>query len=95
MDAGAERVHQVVRELDPELVSLYLLRYTRIYDLTLEDPVPDDPEGQFFPTPDGFFVIDVLPGGELGTHLGDLAGGVHCSVDLRQDTMPFAAHARV
>lgn len=66
VDAGAERVRQVLGELDPELVSLYLLRYTRVYDLTLGDPIPDEPEGQFFPTPDSFFLIDVLPGGELG-----------------------------
>jgi hypothetical protein len=59
-------VRQVLGELDPELVSLYLLRYTRIYDLTLDDALPEDPEGQFFPTPDSFFVIDILPGGELG-----------------------------
>ena len=30
----------------------------RIYDLT-QDEAPDEPEGTFYPTPDGFFVLDV------------------------------------
>src|SRR5205085_2914522 len=32
---------------------------TRIYDTTQEEP-PDEPEGTFFPTPDRFFVLDVV-----------------------------------
>lgn len=46
------------RGLDTELVALMIRKGARIYDVTLEE-APDEPEGTFFPTPDGFFVLDV------------------------------------
>jgi len=44
--------------LDVELVALLLRKGARIYDLEIEAP-PDDPQGTFYSTPDGFFVLDV------------------------------------
>lgn len=45
--------------LDIELVALLIRKGARVYDLEIEPP-PDEPEGAFFPTPDGLFVLDVL-----------------------------------
>lgn len=47
-----------MRGLDTELVGLLIRRGAHIYDLTLEE-APDESQGIFFPTPDGFFVLDV------------------------------------
>jgi hypothetical protein len=44
--------------LDVELVALLIRKGARIYDLEIEAN-PDEPEGTFYPTPDGFFVLDV------------------------------------
>lgn len=44
--------------LDVELVALLIRKGARIYDLEIEAN-PDEPEGAFYPTPDGFFVLDV------------------------------------
>lgn len=68
VDAGPEKLAAAVDALDPELVALYLQRMVRVYDLTLEQP-PDEPEGHFYPTPDRFFLLDVLPGGEQGKRI--------------------------
>src|SRR5262245_903459 len=63
--ASPERIARWLRGLDAELVALILRRGARIHDLT-QGPPPDESEGTFFPTPDGFFLLDVvgLPGGE-------------------------------
>src|SRR4029079_13445563 len=45
--------------LDAELVAFILRRGARIYDLT-QGPAPEESEGTFFPTPDGFFLLDVV-----------------------------------
>jgi hypothetical protein len=57
--APIDRIGAWMEGLDSELVGLLLRRGARIYDLTLEGP-PDEPEGTFFPTPDGFFLLDVV-----------------------------------
>ena len=57
--APPERIGRWLAGLDAELVALLLRRGARIYDLTQEPP-PEEPEGTFFPTPDGFFLLDVL-----------------------------------
>lgn len=49
-----------VSKLDPELVTAYLSRLVRVYDLSEEDTVPEEAEGVFFETPDRFFVVDIL-----------------------------------
>ena len=66
--AGYEKLGEVAEALDPEMMALWLQRQARIYDLTIEEP-PDEPEGHFFPTPDRFYLLDVLVGGEDGKAL--------------------------
>jgi hypothetical protein len=48
-----------LKGLDVELVALLIRKGARIYDLEIEDP-PDEPQGAFYPTPDGFFVLDAV-----------------------------------
>src|SRR4051794_26690466 len=62
-DAGYEKLGAVVADLDPEMMALWLQRQAVIYDLTIET-VPDEPEGHFYPTPDRFYLLDILVGGE-------------------------------
>jgi hypothetical protein len=61
--APPERIARWLAGLDAELVALVLRRGARIHDLT-QGPAPEEPQGTFFPTPDGFFLLDVvgLPG---------------------------------
>ena len=54
----SETVTHVMAGIDVELVALLLRKGARIYDLEIEAP-PDDPQGTFYSTPDGFFVLDV------------------------------------
>jgi hypothetical protein len=68
VEAGPEKLGAVMAALDPEEVALYLARQARIYDLELDQP-PDEPEGHFYPTPDRFFLLDILPAGERGKAL--------------------------
>jgi hypothetical protein len=67
-DAGYEKLGQTLDGMDPEVVALWLQRRARVYDLTLEQP-PEEPEGHYYPTPDRFFLLDILPGGEEGKAL--------------------------
>jgi hypothetical protein len=53
-----ETIGAWVKGLDVELVALLLRKTGRIYDLTQEEP-PDEAVGTFYPTPDGFFLLDV------------------------------------
>jgi hypothetical protein len=62
--APYERIGEWFAGLDSELAGLILRRGAEIYDTTQEGP-PEEPEGTFFPTPDGFFVLDVR-GGAVG-----------------------------
>ena len=65
VDAGPWKLSQVFQGLDAELVALYLGARIQVYDLSLETP-PDESEGQYYPTPDRSFLLDVLPDGEDG-----------------------------
>jgi len=56
--APFERIGRWLPGLDTELLGLILRRGARIIDLTQEEP-PDEPEGTFYATPDGFFLLDV------------------------------------
>src|SRR2546423_3393589 len=67
-DAGYEKMGAIVEALDPEVMALWLQRQARIYDLTIEE-APEEPEGHFFPTPDRFYLLDILVGGEEGKAL--------------------------
>lgn len=66
--AGYEKLGATLEELDPEAVALWLQRQARVYDLTIEQP-PDEPEGHYYPTPDRFYLLDILPEGEEGKAL--------------------------
>jgi hypothetical protein len=57
--ASPDRIARWLAGLDAELVALILRRGARIHDIT-QEPAPEEPEGTFFPTPDGFFVLDVV-----------------------------------
>jgi Family of unknown function (DUF6178) len=59
--APFEKIGEWFAGLDTELAGLILRRGAEIYDNTQEGP-PEEPEGTFFPTPDGFFVLDVRAG---------------------------------
>jgi len=54
----SEVVTRFVAGLDVELVALLIRKGARIYDLEIEAP-PDESQGAFYSTPDGFFVLDV------------------------------------
>jgi hypothetical protein len=56
--APFERIGRWMKGIDSELLGLILRRGADIYDLTQGDP-PEEPQGTFYPTPDGFFVLDV------------------------------------
>lgn len=67
-DGGYEKMGAVLEALDPEVLALWLQRQARIYDLTIEE-APDEPEGHFYPTPDRFYLLDILVAGEEGKAL--------------------------
>jgi hypothetical protein len=69
VEAGYEKVGEVWEKLDPELTALTLQRFTRIYDLTLEEAPPDNPEGPLLQTPDTFFVVEILAEDDDTVHL--------------------------
>ncbi len=58
VEAPYERVGEWLAGLDTELVALIIRSAADIYDLSHGDP-PYEPQGSFFPTPDGLFVLDV------------------------------------
>lgn len=66
--AGYEKLGQAIEGLDPEVVALWLQRQAVVYDVTIEQP-PDEPQGHYYPTPDRFFLLDILEGGETGKAL--------------------------
>ncbi|HEX3901589.1 MAG TPA: DUF6178 family protein [Polyangia bacterium] len=56
--APFERIGRWMKGIDSELLGLILRRGADIYDLSQGD-APEEPQGTFYPTPDGFFVLDV------------------------------------
>jgi hypothetical protein len=60
MDAGFEKLGRVWRGLDPELCSLMLARWCRIWDHSLGEEPEDDVEGPLYATPDTFFTLKVM-----------------------------------
>jgi hypothetical protein len=68
VDAGPETLGAAIEALDPEAIALWLQRQARIYDVTIEQP-PEHPEGHYYPTPDRFYLLDILPAGEEGKAL--------------------------
>ena len=55
-----ENVRETIRALDVELVGYILLRHLRIHLADDEEAVPEEPEGALMPTPDGWFVLELL-----------------------------------
>jgi hypothetical protein len=68
VDAGPETLGAAIEAIDPEAIALWLQRQARVYDLTIEQP-PEEPEGHYYPTPDRFYMLDILPAGEEGKAL--------------------------
>ncbi len=60
LDAGFEKFGQVWGELDAELRALILQRQVKIYDVSLEEAPAEDNEAPIFPTPDRFFLLELL-----------------------------------
>lgn len=56
-ESGYDRLAQVWRGLDPELVSLYLAKNCTIYDRNLDEAAPEDEERAIYATPDTFFEL--------------------------------------
>ena len=56
--APFERIGRWMKGIDSELLGLILRRGAAIYYST-QGEAPEEPEGTFYPTPDGFFVLDV------------------------------------
>jgi hypothetical protein len=67
VNAGPVKLQKAVDGMDPEVVALFIQRHARVYDNTLpDDPPPAEPEGHFYPTPDGFYLLDIIAEGEAG-----------------------------
>jgi hypothetical protein len=67
-EAGFETLGKAIEVMDSEVIALWIQRQAVVYDLTIEQP-PDEPEGHYFPTPDRFFLLDVIAVGEDGKAL--------------------------
>ncbi|HEX2574137.1 MAG TPA: DUF6178 family protein [Polyangia bacterium] len=65
MEAGPIKLAATFKGLDQEIAVRYVETQLRVYDLSQEAP-PEEPEGHFYPTPDGAFLLDVLAEGERG-----------------------------
>jgi len=59
MESGFEKTGQVWERLDTELAALILQRWTRIYDLSLEED-PEEEERELLHTPDTFFAVALI-----------------------------------
>jgi hypothetical protein len=60
MEAGYEKLGSVWEALDSELAALILQRWTRIYDLSLEQEAPENSDFPLVTTPDSFFAIEII-----------------------------------
>lgn len=67
-ELGPVHLGRVINRLEKEIIHLYLLKRTRIYDLTMEespdDNAPDDDERPLWPTPDGHYIVEFLASGD-------------------------------
>ena len=60
IDLGFEKVGQVWAALDSELRALILQKQVKVYDTTLEEEPAEDNDGMLMPTPDRFFILELL-----------------------------------
>lgn len=66
-ELGPVHLGRVINRLEKEIIHLYLLKRTRIYDLTMEESPPDDAEENehaLWPTPDGNYIVEFLSSGD-------------------------------
>src|SRR5262249_15318018 len=75
VELGPDKLLSATRELDPELLALWVSRHATIYDLTLEEDAPEDTTNPLLQTPDRYFVIEI-------TATGDEARTVERFLDL-------------
>lgn len=60
IDLGFEKVGQVWGNLDAELRALIFQKQIKVYDTTLEEEPAEDNDGMLMPTPDRFFILELL-----------------------------------
>ncbi len=60
IDLGFEKVGQVWANLDAELRALIFQKQITVYDTTLEEEPAEDNDGMLMPTPDRFFILELL-----------------------------------
>jgi hypothetical protein len=60
VEAGFEKVGEVWGGLDSELRALILQRQVKVYDVTLEEGPEEDNDAPIMPTPDRFFLLELL-----------------------------------
>ena len=87
MEAGFEKLGEIWDTLDPEFAALILARWTRIYDLSLEEEVPDDVERPLIRTPDTFFAVEIT-----AEHDDDIRQTIQLIDDLYKADMVLARH---
>lgn len=63
-----ENARETIKALDVELVGYVLLRHLRVYLAQDEEAVPEDPEGTLVPTPDGWFVLELIADDQTTVH---------------------------
>ena len=61
---ATEKLGEIWEVLDPEFTALVLARTGRIYDLSLEEEVPEESEFPIVRTPDTFFAIELTSDNE-------------------------------
>ncbi len=59
LEVGPAKIGQVVEVLDHEFLVTWLRHEIRVYELSAEE-APEDPEGQFYTTPDQFYLVDII-----------------------------------
>ena len=68
LSEGHDKIASIVDFLDPEEIAVFVQKQANVYDITQED-IPEEPEGRFWPTPDTFYILDILAPGEDGKSL--------------------------
>lgn len=69
IEAGYEKLGEVWSNLDSELSALLLSRWTRVYDLSVEEEPPPDSDLPIYTTPDTFFAVEILAEDETDSRM--------------------------
>lgn len=59
LQVGSSRVASFLRAVDTEWLVFFLKSQVQVFDLSLE-PMPEEPAGEVYLTPDGFYAIELL-----------------------------------